>query len=485
MPRESVPVGLAVWLAFISAVFVAPAATATEHRVTNADEIESAMEAARPGDTLVMANGTWTDAQVLFEGQGEDGRPITLRAETPGKVVLSGESRLRVAGSHLVVDGLCFKDGSHAGHVIEFRNGSDNPAHHCRVTNCAIIDYDPPDRKTDNKWVSIYGTHNRVDHCYFRGKDSAGTTLVVWISGEPNYHVIDHNHFGPRPPLGENGGETIRIGTSDVSLTNSRTTVEYNYFEECNGEGEIISSKSCENIYRYNTFLDCAGALTLRHGNRCLVEGNFFLGHGKSDTGGVRIIGEDHKVVNNYFCELAGSSAKSALSIMNAIPDSPLSGYLQVKNALVAFNTFVDCRKPIVIGLKASDEISLPPMDCIVANNVVLSAREQLVEQIVEPINMRWAGNIMHGEKLGIAATPGITMLDPKLTRGSDGLWRPGPGSPAREAAEGRYESIKEDVDGHPRTGKKDVGCDQASTEAVKRRPLTSRDVGPDWMRDE
>jgi len=60
-------------------------------------------------------------------------------------------------------------------------------------------------------------------------------------------------------------------------MRNSRAVVESNLFDRCDGELEIISSKSCENVYRHNTFLDCAGMLTLRHGNRCTVEGNFFI----------------------------------------------------------------------------------------------------------------------------------------------------------------------------------------------------------------
>lgn len=116
-----------------------------------------------------------------------------------------------------------------------------------------------------------------MDHCYFVGKNHSGTLLVVWMDSSPDFHTIDHNYFGYRPEYGANGAETIRIGTSDWSMYNSNCIVEYNYFEECDGEIETISNKSCENIYRYNTFYRTAGTLTLRHGNRCEVYGNFFL----------------------------------------------------------------------------------------------------------------------------------------------------------------------------------------------------------------
>ena len=112
--------------------------------------------------------------------------------------------------------------------VASTTRGPDN----CRITNCAFIDYNPPAAPTENtSYLSLWGTNNRVDHCYFRGKNSGGPMLVVWVEETVNHHRIDHNYFAGRPPLGRNGGETMRIGTSEVSLNNSRTIVEQNYFQ--------------------------------------------------------------------------------------------------------------------------------------------------------------------------------------------------------------------------------------------------------------
>ena len=117
--------------------------------------------------------------------------------------------------------------------------------------------YNNPERFESDYWVGIYGKNNRFDHNYLTGKRNHGVTLAVRLNTEAsreNHHRIDHNYFGHRPILGANGGETLRVGTSHYSLTNSNTVVEYNYFDRCNGEHEIISSKSCQNIYRHNTF---------------------------------------------------------------------------------------------------------------------------------------------------------------------------------------------------------------------------------------
>ncbi len=448
--------------------------------VSNAGDIADAMKTAQPGDTLVMRQGVWTDQRIIFQGQGAKDNPIVLKAEKPGFVILNGFSMLRIGGSYLEVDGLHFVGGySRSGAPIEFRNGSSRPAHYCRLTNTAVVDYNPSSPGTDYKWVSIYGTHNRVDHCYFKGKNHSGTTLVVWLDGNPNHHLIDHNYFGFRPELGRNGGETIRVGTSTYSMTDSYTTVEYNYFERCNGETEIISSKSCENIYRYNTFFDCEGTLTLRHGNRCRVEGNFFLGNGNYDAGGVRIIGEDHTVFNNYFEQLNGAGYRAALCMVQGVPGSPLNRYYQVKRAVVAFNTFVDCRNTFIIGRGTSDDQSLPPVDCTIANNIAVSD-DDIFDYELAPVNMTFEGNIMYGD-LGITRPPGISMADPGLVREGD-LWRLSAASPALDAAAGDYDFVTDDMDGQSRVDAPDAGADERSNLPVLRGPQGPESTGPVWL---
>ncbi|MBD3287720.1 T9SS type A sorting domain-containing protein, partial [candidate division KSB1 bacterium] len=305
----------------------------------------------------------------------------------------------------------------------------------------------------------------------------------VWLSGQPNYHLIDSNYFARRPELGTNGGETIRVGTSDWSMYDSYTIVENNYFEHCNGETEIISNKSCENIYRYNTFYECQGTLTLRHGNRCTVEGNFFFGNKVGDTGGVRIIGEDHVVFNNYFEGLYGSGFRAALPIMNGVPDSPLNRYFQVKNTVIAFNTFVDCRYSFILGAGADDERSLPPLNCVIANNAV-KTDHTVIREDDEPIDLTWEGNIMQGSSLGIDQPEGIIWADPNFIRSGDDLWRPAENSPLLGAAVGDYPFIIEDMDGQSRGVSRDVGADQRSDEPIVRMPLAPQDAGPAWLQN-
>lgn len=413
-----------------SSVGISRDALALDLPVRTPAEFTDAVKAAKPGDSITLADGEWRDADLLLSAEGAETAPITLRAQIPGRVVLSGKSRLRISGRHLVVEGLRLEGITSSDDLLAFSADSKRVAQHCRLTQGVIVDCRPDDPRSESKWVSLYGAHNRVDHCYFAGKQHAGATLVVWLSDEPNHHRIDHNHFGPRQPLGRNGGETIRVGDSNWSLHDSHTVVEQNLFTRCDGEAEIVSNKSCGNVYRGNTFVECSGTLTLRHGNRCRVDANFFLGNGARGSGGVRIIGEDHRVVNNYFADLTGDDTRSALTIMNGLPDSPLHGYFQVRNAYVGFNSFVNCKRSLTVGAGESRN-TLPPVDCTIANNLLASQKGTLVEQLREPQNCVWRGNLFHGQKLGIMPADGITLADPKLNLAADGLWRPGDDSPA------------------------------------------------------
>ncbi len=338
------------------------------------EQFDAAVAGLSPGEEIVLANGIWEDVELTFVAHGTEEMPIVLRAQDKGKVFLEGQSNLKISGEHLHVEGLVFRNGyTPSNEVISFRSSEDELANNSRVTECVIDNYNNPERFESDYWVGIYGKNNRFDHNYLTGKRNQGVTLAVRLNTEAsreNDHLIDHNYFGRRPVLGSNGGETLRIGTSHYSLTNSNTVVEYNYFSHCSGEHEIISNKSCQNIFRNNTFYECEGTLTMRHGNETLVEENFFFGNRKANTGGVRIINETQTVRNNYFEGLTGYRFRGALVIMNGVPNSPLNRYFQVKDSEASNNTFIDCDY-IQLCAGSDQERSAIPVNTAFADNVI------------------------------------------------------------------------------------------------------------------
>lgn len=396
---------------------------AAEFSVADGAAFDAAMKKASAGDTLVLQSGEWKDVDLRVRGQGETGKPITVRAAEPGGVKLTGNSRLRLAGEQLVVEGLwfqnCFPEKSD---IVTFREDSKKLANHCVLRGCAITqDVASTDNK-ERKWVSLYGTGNQVERCHFEGKTSKGTLLVVWLpevaTGVPPKHRIERNYFGPRPRLGKNGGEIIRIGDSDSSMQDAACVVLENIFEKCDGEVECISNKSCGNEYRNNLFIECQGTLTLRHGNRCLVTGNVFNGQHRKETGGIRIIGENHVVDGNYLSGIEGDEARSAICVVNGIENSPPNGYLQVKHALIKNNAILDCKHSITIGYADKDvKAPLPPVDCVFSDNYVVSEGNSLIELKDSHAKITWTDNTMWGSGTGVGAVRGISLNQMRMKR--------------------------------------------------------------------
>lgn len=337
----------------------------------NLADAMKALPNARPGDTITVSNGTYKDVEINFVAFSDSSKPIVVKAQTPGGVVISGQSVLRLAGVGVEVNGFYFTNGyAPKGAAIEYRSGAE-VANHCRITACAIDNYNPPNRETENSWILLYGRANRFDHNNVQGKLNAGVTFAVILDEERNlnnHHSIDHNYFGERVPLGSNGGETIRVGTSASSKLSSRTVIEDNIFSYCDGEVEIISIKSCDNIIRHNYFFESAGVLALRHGDRNLVEQNIFVSNNKPNTGGIRIINEGHVVRDNFFWGLKGDRFFAALAVMNAVPNSLPNRYNQVRDVLIEKNTWVNCDN-ILFCVGKDNERTLAPQNVTVADN--------------------------------------------------------------------------------------------------------------------
>jgi poly(beta-D-mannuronate) lyase len=341
-------------------------------KVTNLTEFNEAVSKAQPGNTIVLANGIWKNVELIFEGKGTKENPIKLTVEDKGKVTIEGQSNLQLAGEYLIVEGLVFVNGfTPTNEVISFRKSETELANNSRLTECVIDNFTNPERHDQDYWIVMYGKNNRVDHNHISGKQNLGVTMVVGLDTEAsreNFHKIDHNYFGPRPTFGANGGETLRIGTSHYSLTNSNTLVESNYFDRCNGEHEIISNKACQNTFKYNVFYECTGTLTMRHGNETMVDGNVFIGNNKPSTGGVRVINEKQTVINNYHIGLTGYRFRGAFVMMNGVPNSTPNRYFQVTDAVVKNNMFVNCDN-IQLCAGSDAERSATPINSVISEN--------------------------------------------------------------------------------------------------------------------
>lgn len=293
-----------------AAVLLVPAYSTADQEtiVSNLAELNQALGSAAPGDTIVMADGTWQDTVINLAVAG----PLTLRAQTPGKVLLTGRSAVALNSPDLTVSGLTFTDGqapAGVGSVIAFN--SDNG----RVTDTAVVRFNPADPATAYYWVYFRGGRNRFDHGLLEGKSHQEPLVGNDRGLAAKYNAVDHTRFANVPNIKRNGMEGLRIWgygqwAEEGAEEGAYFTIEHNVFEHVDGDDEIISLKSNHNTVRFNTIKASSGGLVLRYGNYNTVENNVILGEGYPASEGIRVSGDHHTVRGNYVAGVSGYGLK-------------------------------------------------------------------------------------------------------------------------------------------------------------------------------
>tara|TARA_R110002126_G_scaffold274972_1_gene420301 strand:- start:39436 stop:41880 length:2445 start_codon:yes stop_codon:yes gene_type:complete len=463
--------------------------------VNNTSELQTAIANASAGSEIILATGTWNNVFININKNATASQPIIIRTQNPGSVFLTGNSRVYMRGNHITVAGLVFQNPSNLivdNDVIEpiFElNQCDN----CKVINNKIDAYNGTDAQKTMKFKWVYlvdGQYNEIAHNSFIGKYGVGSIINDNRSlANADYLKIHHNYFADRVPVdndvnGLNDQDAIRIGTSTTSLSDSYSEVYDNYFYNWSGEVEIISNKSGKNKYYNNTFRDYQGTLTLRHGNGCEVFNNYFFANNNAFTGGVRIIGEDHKIYNNYIEGVnsfkpsgSGSNVTGGINVMNGVTNSALSGYYQVKNTQVINNTLVNCDYAIRVGtsLGGTEE----PENLTVANNIMYNTSINAYQINTSPSGNSVAqGNITQNGTwhLSNGTNNNQTVSNGLLESGTD-FFRITDASAAIDASVGSYSFINNDLLGGTRDENPDAGAEEFGANGTNL-PYTNSDVG-------
>lgn len=368
------------------ALVLATLSRAVTHHVYNATDF-NALPSLNSGDIVILHDGNYgalnkTLTSTIADDATAQSDPVFVIAENAGGANITAPSQITLAGRGIVLAGLDFT--STAGMLD---NGGTSPAwiirtasnsRYMTLSNLRFFNADAGDDY--GHWVYIEGFNHTVEYSSFEGKLSANATVAFKRNTAeagittPRNHAVRFCWFGPRIcSTTENGFETIRIGDSASQAHDMSVTIERNVFYRAiwRNDGqfandlEIISNKSKGNKILHNTFLESYGQITLRHGDACLVEGNFIFGAGYYDSngaialraantgqGGIRIIGQDHIVRNNYLVNLAGTNLRAALCLMAGAStwtdgngSGGNNGYETANNAEIYHNTFLDCRE--------------------------------------------------------------------------------------------------------------------------------------------
>lgn len=441
--------------------------SATTTFVASQSEFNAAHSSASPNDSIIWQAGIFDDIYMNITKSN-----LYIGAVELGVTIFSGASRVRITGDYITLEGVQFVDGDIGTSDVINTYGSYN--HFNQINIRAYTCY---------KYLRIREECQYVDvtYCNFENRLNLADQNILSIlvdENQPGYHKIQHCSFKNFDGGGNDDGiEPIRIGLSTQADHISRSLVEYCYFTQCNGDGELISSKATQNVYRFNTFEDNPKAeLVLRHGSEAIVYGNFFL-NGK---GGVRVReGQNHYIYNNYFYELDDR----AIYLQNASSD-PLD------NINIAFNTIVDCSEIILGG-----DGSYKPTQVTFANNIFADPDDNLFE---EPTGTEtWIANISFGN-LGMSLPAnGMTTIDPELAENSVSFFGLGENSPAINAAETGFAPLPQfsgmitidtdlafDLMGQERpesTEEKDLGCNEYPHNVLIQPIATEENTGPSY----
>jgi len=434
-------------------------------RVSSISALQSRINSAIAGDLIILTNGVYTTTvAITINRQGTAQHPIVISADTIGGAEIRGSASFIVSSPAAFVTIRGFRL-THAIGTVQVQAGASN----CRITRNVF------QLTGDGRYLLVSGDDCEVDRNTFQNKSTTGQMFSIHgpgSSGMAQRTWVHHNLFQNFSSIGGNGGETLQIGLSGRSLTDAHTLVENNLFVNCNGENEMISNKSSANTYRYNTFRDSAsGELTLRHGNDCVVHSNFFL-----NTAGLRFFGDDHQIYSNYFEE-----CDPGIQIGNGdgeVADgAALTSHDRPDRVRVSFNTLVNNNRSVIMSGRTN---GLGATNLVFSNNIIQTDFGTILDLSGPAPNARFEGNIVFGAATnGDMPTSGARRVNPLLSRDSLGVFKLQSTSPAINTAVGSFPEVTIDLDGHARSGTKDVGADEFSTAPVIRRPLTTANVGP------
>ncbi|NGY61009.1 lyase [Lentzea sp. NEAU-D13] len=434
----------AVGAAALLSSFVQPTAYAAVVNVPNVASLQAAINSARDGQRIELANGVHRADKPIKITKSK----ITIAAKNAGRTVFSTGGFEFGKVRNVTIEGFVF-DGT---------SKLDVTAEATRITRTTF--------NGDKGGASLTVSANdvEVDHNTFSNRTTEGVFLqIAGPDGKIAQRTkVHHNYFYNHSYSGLNGGESIRLGYSYKQQLSAYAVIENNLFDKANGDSEAISVKASDNTIRFNTIRNSKGYIVLRHGHRSVVEGNLLFGSG------IRFHGNDHKVFNNY---VENSGDRAIVFGKGSETDSGPTSKLHDRpdRVTVAFNTLVGTGAVV-----ESDTSTYAPKDCVFANNIIKGSSSKFID-MMSGSTVKYEGNIIWGGTAGISS--GYRSVDPKLVRDSNGLLRLASGSPAIETSAGTYSYVTKDFDPQSRVGKPDVGADEYSSMA-SRKPLTPSDVG-------
>ncbi len=162
-----------------------------------------------------------------------------------------------------------------------------------RVTRCSFVNITGGTEGERIRVIQGRGAYAIVDHNYFGNICTSSLTMELSLAPSITYRNRFVGHCDTY------GAEIWRIGSSGSHTDHANAFLEENYWEDQDGEHELVSIKASRITVRGNTVVDSQGAITNRYGNDNVISDNYYVCSSKS-AGGIRSFGKNHRIHNNY-----------------------------------------------------------------------------------------------------------------------------------------------------------------------------------------
>ena len=247
--------------------------------------LQNAVNAAAPGDNILIAPGAYDGGALTFNRDGTEANPIVVRPQNGLGTVTINDNGWTISdtASWLVFDRLHFTRGQ----ILLF--GDHNRISRGRFRAAAIRLETARDC--------------RIDHCEFSDDGASSRTPIdlrgaaTFASGARARILIDYCHFHDiaiTSQVIDQFGDADR--TANDMETGESATIDHCLFENIDNNGEFIVNKCGGMVWSFNTFDGVNGYFQFRSGAHCVVRSCWW-----ENTEDPHFWSEDNLVIGNRF----------------------------------------------------------------------------------------------------------------------------------------------------------------------------------------
>ena len=246
-------------------------------------------------EALLTASKTITAPTILLNTvpQSVNNYVLSINLTAPLYLILNltmtGSSTAKLTGSNFAICNLSILGGDSSKTISPYVLEIAGPS--IKVINFTLKDYKVKNPDKDYIRVNQSAKNFELHNSLLDGKSVNGVFLRLDF---PNHHIIKQCMFlNFKQTSAGNGGEMIRMATSNFERQEANCLIDHCYFEKCDGDPEVVSIKCSKNTISNCIFKNNRGRLVLRHTHNDTITNNYF------DGSGMRVYGSKHQIIKN------------------------------------------------------------------------------------------------------------------------------------------------------------------------------------------